>query len=185
MTGSNTTKKAFAKALKELMNEKQFEKISISDICDMCNRNRKSFYYHFKDKYDLVNWIFDTEFIAIAESKNYEDSWEFFVDISKFFEENRTFYRKALCIQGQNSFSNHFRELVLQAITKRLQAAYGKEGNGEFQINFFADALVMTFQRWILEYDGMQPAEFVEQLKICCRYMAIKYDGTEAEGMKG
>ena len=27
--------------------------------------NRKSFYYHFKDKYDLVNWIFDTEITKI------------------------------------------------------------------------------------------------------------------------
>lgn len=147
MADSNTTKKAFANALKELMNEKQFEKISITDICELCNMNRKSFYYHFKDKYDLVNWIFDTEFIAVVESKKYEKSWEFFVDISKFFCEHRAFYRKALCIQGQNSFSNHFRQIVLQVITKRLQDAFGQVEKREFQVNFFADALVMTFQR--------------------------------------
>ena len=26
--------------------------------------NRKSFYYHFKDKFDLVNWIFDVEYLS-------------------------------------------------------------------------------------------------------------------------
>ena len=59
MADSNITKKALAEALKELMEEKSFEKINIGDICEKCEMNRKSFYYHFKDKYDLVNWIFD------------------------------------------------------------------------------------------------------------------------------
>lgn len=31
--------------------------------------SRKSFYYHFKDKYDLVAWIFDENFIAIVKKE--------------------------------------------------------------------------------------------------------------------
>ena len=57
MADSNITKKALAGALKELMDTKPFQKISVSDICERCQMNRKSFYYHFKDKYDLMNWI--------------------------------------------------------------------------------------------------------------------------------
>ena len=30
--------------------------------------NRKSFYYHFRDKYDLVNWIFYVDFIERMEA---------------------------------------------------------------------------------------------------------------------
>ena len=54
MADSNITKKALAAALKELMEEMPFEKIGIGDICERCGMHRKSFYYHFKDKYDLV-----------------------------------------------------------------------------------------------------------------------------------
>ena len=53
MADSNITKKALASALKELMETVPFSKISIGDICEKCDMNRKSFYYHFKDKYDL------------------------------------------------------------------------------------------------------------------------------------
>ena len=66
MADSNITKKIMAEALKELSETMPFAKISIGDICKHCNMSRKTFYYHFKDKEDLVNWIFDTEFIAYA-----------------------------------------------------------------------------------------------------------------------
>ena len=58
MSDSNLTKNALAASMKKLMREKPFDKISVSDICIDCGINRKSFYYHFRDKYDLVNWIF-------------------------------------------------------------------------------------------------------------------------------
>ena len=44
MADSNITKKALADALKELMDTKPFHKISVSDICERCQMNRKSFY---------------------------------------------------------------------------------------------------------------------------------------------
>ena len=74
-----------ADALKCVMKEKVFAKISVTDICDRCNMNRKSFYYHFKDKYDLVNWIFDTEFIAVAKKKTYLDIWELLTELCDYF----------------------------------------------------------------------------------------------------
>ena len=64
MPDSSLTKRALAAAIKELMREKPLVKISIADIVERCQMNRQSFYYHFRDKYDLVNWIFYTELIS-------------------------------------------------------------------------------------------------------------------------
>ena len=64
MADSNITKSALASALKELMETTPFAKITVSDICAKCNMNRKSFYYHFKDKFGLVNWIYDVEYLS-------------------------------------------------------------------------------------------------------------------------
>ena len=58
MADSNITKRALAAALKQLMETKPFAKISVSDICEACAMNRKSFYYPFKAQSPLVNWIF-------------------------------------------------------------------------------------------------------------------------------
>lgn len=72
MSKSAITKKALAQALKELLAVKPLDKISVSDICEQCGMNRKSFYYHFRDKYDLVNWIYYTEFITVINAKDYD-----------------------------------------------------------------------------------------------------------------
>ena len=76
MPDSSLTKRALAQAIKELMNEKPLVKISIADIVDRCQMNRQSFYYHFRDKYDLVNWIFYTELITELQNSSNKDEYE-------------------------------------------------------------------------------------------------------------
>ena len=61
MSNSLITKRALAAALKEMLQTTALEKISIAEICQRCSLNRKSFYYHFHDKYELVEWIFAQE----------------------------------------------------------------------------------------------------------------------------
>jgi len=103
MAYSNITKTAMAEAMKKLMNEKPFSKISVGDICEWCGMNRKTFYYHFKDKYDLVNWIFQTEFLEMLRVQNYNSGWELLSDICKYLYSERGFYTNALQVEGQNS----------------------------------------------------------------------------------
>ena len=54
---SQTTKRALEASLKKLLLEKPLNKITINDITEDCGVNRMTFYYHFKDIYDLVDWI--------------------------------------------------------------------------------------------------------------------------------
>lgn len=179
MADSNITKKALAAALKQLMEEKPFEKINVGDICERCEMNRKSFYYHFKDKYDLVNWIFDTELIALVNDKAYDNIWEAMPVLSYYFYNNRNFYRKALCITGQNSFLEHFQSLLFPVIASRFREIFNEKEVMDFQITFVADAVVMAFQRWIVDNSAISPEEFMNQIKLSIKYIAIRYGDTE------
>lgn len=121
MPDSNITKRALASALKELMEDSPFSKISVSDICQACDMNRKSFYYHFKDKYDLVNWIYYTECVAVLKEKDYCTEWELLEDLCAYFYKNRTFYRKTLSVDGQNSFSEYFRDILAAILGETME----------------------------------------------------------------
>ncbi len=53
---SQVTKRALEQSLKNLLLKKPLTKITINDIAEDCGINRMTFYYHFKDIYDLVEW---------------------------------------------------------------------------------------------------------------------------------
>ncbi len=168
MADSNITKRALATALRELMEEVPFDKIQVAHICERRNMNRKSFYYHFKDKYDLLNWIFDTEIISFAQK--YADAEQFALrvemlqEVCRYFYENRSFYRKALSIEGQNSFSEHYAEYIAPIVKLRIAYLIGGEADDAFILNFFTDACVCTIKRWLLEKDCMPPEQFVAKI---------------------
>lgn len=177
MADSNITKRALATALRELMEEIPFDKIQVAHICERCDMNRKSFYYHFKDKYDLLNWIFDTEIITFIQgySNNeiIEKRVEVLQDVCNYFYENRDFYRKALKIQGQNSFSEHFREYIMPLLKIRLTYLV-EDSEDDFALNFFTDAVVCTMERWLLDKNCMPPDVFITKL------LRLVYQGANA-----
>ena len=53
---SQVTKRALVASLKNQLLKKPLDKVTISDITDDCGISRMTFYYHFKDIYDLVEW---------------------------------------------------------------------------------------------------------------------------------
>ena len=52
------TKLWIADKMKKIMAKKSLDKIRVTEICREAEIERPTFYYHFKDKYDLVAWIF-------------------------------------------------------------------------------------------------------------------------------
>lgn len=165
MADSNITKKALASALKELMDEVPFKKISVADICEKCDMNRKSFYYHFRDKYDLVNWIFDTEAITLLQTRTMNERWVVLEGMCHYFYNNRNFYRKVLQVKGQNSFSEHFREFLLPLLRDHIEEIFCGKPVHTLCIDFFADGIVCAIERWLLDKDCIPPEEFVNIMR--------------------
>lgn len=174
MADSNITKKALATALKTLMEEEDFSKISVADICDRCGMSRKSFYYHFKDKRDLVNWIFDTEFLMLLKPRTPENTWELMEELFVYFYENRKFYRNALKIKGQNSLEEHFVEILIPVIEDSVRNTLGEDVKMEFYINFCVDAFVGSIKRWVLDKNCVEPQEFMELLKSAVYLISVR-----------
>ena len=51
-----TTKEAIAQAFEGLLEKRSIDKITVKDIVTECGVNRQTFYYHFRDIYDLMEW---------------------------------------------------------------------------------------------------------------------------------
>ena len=165
MADSNSTKSALADAMKKLMVCKSFAKISISDLCEECGLNRKSFYYHFKDKYDLVNWIFYTELITELQNSSNKDEYEELKNICRYLYDNRAFYINALKFTGQNSFYEYFGEVIYQLLKAAFNESFGNSDQSDFNAMFYADALRACIFRWLTSGAKMPPDEFVGKIR--------------------
>lgn len=166
------TKNALANAMKQLMAEKPFLKISVGDICERCGMNRKSFYYHFKDKYDLVNWIFQTEFIEALKVPDYTSGWGLLADICQYLYSEKAFYNSALQYEGQNSFKEYFSSTIESILMIIVSDHFRSQEDSRFFITFFTDAFEAAIVRWLTMTPEIAPDEFVQKLKRVMMVMA-------------
>lgn len=169
MPDSNITKRALAASMKELMNRTPFTKISVGDICEQCGMNRKSFYYHFRDKYELVNWIYYTEFAQVVLERMNADERDVLTEMCRYFHQNRAFYVNALKVTGQDSFREYFAAVLKPILTAYLDASTDAGDRRDFFATFYTDALLSAIERWLSAND-MTPEEFSSLL---ARAMAL------------
>lgn len=112
MGRKHNVKNALAQSFTELMQEEPFEKITIKMITDRAGVIRPTFYNHFFDKYELLEWIcyrdVFAEVTALIDRGLYKEAVaEVFINV----EENREFFIKAAKVEGQNGFKEIFTRL--------------------------------------------------------------------------
>ncbi len=177
MPDANITKRALSGSLKKKMLEKPFDKISVIDICEGCGMNRKSFYYHFKDKYDLVNWIFYTDFILLASSRIFEDGWDLIHTLAELFYQDREFYGCALEIEGQNSFRDYFYESTMPIMNLFMRDLGSSEEQIYINQRYMSDAFLAIMHRWLKSGSDQDPDMFVANLKLIISNLSARVSG--------
>jgi probable dihydroxyacetone kinase regulator len=169
MSGSNITKHVLADSLKRLMEKTAFNQITVKDIVRDCGLTRQAFYYHFKDKYDLMNWIYYTETARFMNSyNNVEHCLDGMVDLCNYMRQNRTFYINALNTTGQNSFQEYLHDYIrdiLIPVIESIQSTEYKEEEWGFITEFAATAFVGMIVRWANNGMKEDPEEYVTKMR--------------------
>lgn len=139
-----STKKKIASALRELSADRSLSRITVQNVMDAANMKRQSFYYHFKDIYDVLHWIYRQEIIAPLSSSSLPfDQWVIYG--YSLLNEDRSFYRKLFNYMpaGFSYEVNH--ELVSPRIAEILFETSDQEQLNEHQrfvVDFFSRALI-------------------------------------------
>lgn len=163
MANSTITKGLLVQSLKDLVQEIPLEKITIADICQRHNMNRKSFYYHFKDKYDLLKYIFHVEFIQLRPQES-PPAPHHICSLCNYLYENQDFYRHVLRPHQHNYFRLYFYETIQGFVEKGVEEILPPEKKDDFHVFFLTDGLVCGIERWIMDYKPIPPEAFVEKL---------------------
>lgn len=145
---SNKRKQMISNQLKELLKEKNLSKISVSEIIRNCKINRKTFYYHFEDLYDLLKWTMEQETILVIKQYDLLTDYNAAINyMSDYIEHNHAMLYNIYNSFGRNQlqafFYTCYRNLVEHVIEEtilmkeyRVTAEYK-----QFLIDFYTEGL--------------------------------------------
>ena len=155
------TKLWIAGAMKKLLARKPLEKIYVTEICREAEIERPTFYYHFKDKYDLMAWIFfqgafQTDVISVqsaAESMNQ-------------MRNDYIFYKRAYEDSSQNPMWSYMLEYFVKRYTEAAKEKSGVETldiQTQYSIRLYCYGAVGMTREWLL-YDNITPARTIVEM---------------------
>ena len=170
MSESSITKKAIANGLKKLLKIKPFEKITISDITNQCGLNRQTFYYHFQDKYDLVNWIYYQEAIMVITQDLSIENWDIKVlDLLTTMKEDALFYQTTLKDIYSDEFKNYLfsvsKGIFLEFIEHFIANSEMKDEKKTFIAEFISYGIVGMINDWVQKGMKQSPEEITQNIR--------------------
>lgn len=166
---SQVTKRALEQSLKNLLLKKPLTKITVGDITEDCGINRMTFYYHFKDIYDLVEWsCLEDAKRALEEKKTYDTWQQGFLQIFKAVQENKPFilnvYRCVHREQVEKYLQPLVDQLLLNVINEEAAGITLRDEDKQFIAQVYSYMFIGLMLDWIKDDMREDPQQIVEKL---------------------
>ena len=168
---SQVTKRALEASLKHLLLQKPLNKITINDIAEDCGINRMTFYYHFKDIYDLVEWSCQEDASrALAGKKTYETWQQGFLQILQAVLDNKPFilnvYRSVSREQVENYLYRVTYDLLESVVEEEAQGMSVRQEDKELIATLYKYLFVGLMLDWIKGDMKGDPQVMVQKLEL-------------------
>lgn len=168
MANSEQTKRALADGLKLALNSQEFDRITVADITDCSEVSRNTFYYHFRDKQELVDWIFHTDLGPVLRNGHPGRTWnEALTELLERLQRSRVFYAGILRNQGQDRFSSCLFGDCYEMVCALLAQYPGELTQAEQEMagRFYTHAVIGLAMDWVRGDIQAEPAEIVTMLQ--------------------
>lgn len=160
-------------AFLELLQEKDFEKITVTDIVKRADINRSTFYAHYPDVRGMVEALLEntvSQSVALIDKLDFQTLFTeprpFLADLLNIGMENMEVYR----LLGRSDFAmRQVEEMKLIFMEKAVTAAnipeeIRRSNSFRIQITFFIGGILNTFQQWLQGNLVCSTEEIMEQI---------------------
>lgn len=173
-TMSQVTKRALEQSLKNLLLKKPLTKITINDIAEDCGINRMTFYYHFKDIYDLIEWSCLEDAKRALEQKKDCATWQ--QSLEQIFTavlENKPFVMNVYRCVHQEQVEMYLKPLVDRLVLNIIREEIGdmqvSEEDQAFIARVYSYVIIGIMLDWIKDDMRIDPRQIVERVSILMR----------------
>ena len=168
---SQVTKRALEASLKNLLLQKPLSKITINDIAEDCGINRMTFYYHFRDIYDLIEWSCEEDASrALAGKKTYDTWQQGLLQIFEAVQDNKPFimnvYHSVSREQVENYLYRLTYDLLVGVVEEQAAGMSVREEDKAFLATVYKYMLVGLMLDWIKGDMKADPKLIVDRLAL-------------------
>lgn len=166
----NRTRQELCAALRELLEQKPLDQLRVRELTDRCRLRRQTFYYHFKDIYDLFAWSMEQERKLLRKRLAECLTWrQAFLELLDRAAEERPFYRAALDRDGQAGLGVMIPlEEVLEAVQVYYRNRCGAQADplAEERERRCGRALLLSLlEGWVRGEEALSPEELADALE--------------------
>lgn len=152
------TKILLSNSLKKLLSKKPLNKITVKNIASDCKLTRQTFYYHFQDIYELLDWTYKNEFGHILHNSKNNNQEAVVKGILKYIKDNKSMFEHTIQSVGREHFESavypelyDFNKNIILETSSELDIPTEK-------INFLANLQTITLLSVVIQWanNGMK-----------------------------
>lgn len=168
---SQVTKRAMEQSLKNLLLKKPLNKITITDITEDCGINRMTFYYHFQDIYDLVEWACYEDAKKALKNKKTHDTWQQgLTQLLYAVRDNKPFIINVYNCVDKGQVEKYLKpltdDLLLGVVEEESINVNVREEDKKFIAQVYSYCFVGIMLDWIKNDMKEKPEDLVERLAL-------------------
>lgn len=166
---SSFTKKEIVSTFFQLLEQKPLSKITVKNIVEECGINRNTFYYYYRDIYDLVDDIFNIETEKVTSQNPVHGHWQegCLQSMHYMVDHSMTIHNVFNSISLETIKAYLFKVahgLLITFSNKVTEGKYVPEEDKKFIANFYSHAFVGTFLDWIRGGMKQEPEKLIEMM---------------------
>ena len=166
---AQSTKQALAATLKQLLEKKSLDDITVKEIVESCEVNRQTFYYHFQDIYDLLSWFLEQEAQQALAGKYSAADWhEGLLNAFYYVQDHLKLIFHIFGSGGQALLTGHLNQMAQQIMYRVVEASCQdleiSERDKHFIARFYKLAFAGLLLEWITGGMAEDPVDIVNQV---------------------
>jgi len=164
-------KEVFAAELEAMLEEMPLSKVRVAELCRRVEASTPTFYYHFRDKYELASWMFLRDVAAtFADGEPAFDEQKLAASL-RVVESRRTFYSRVFSDDSQNSVARYSHRFNVKSAVEAVKRAEGVDAVDPYRlavIKHQSHGMIGLLREWV-----------VGDLDLTCEQLArLQYERT-------
>ena len=169
------TYKLLKDSLLQLLSEKSFDNIKVNDICDLAMVHRTTFYSHFSDKYELLDYVIhetEKEILSGFSIADYDSIKDFYkgliMNLLKYNGKNKSFYKQMMKNNYSAGILNVFHDSAITHISDIIKKEQQLGMKSDIPISvmseFYSGAVTSTLMWWLSSNSNISEKELCDYI---------------------